>query len=127
MVQKIEVTGFEAVVAKLDELKVTGKTIIAMFSGGKDESTGKSWCPDCVVAQPIVDCAVEKLSDDFIYIYCSVGGRDFWKDKSNVFRTDPRFRLKSVPTLIKIGTPQRLEEAQCADSSLVQMLLEESD
>ena len=126
MAQKLDVTGFDAFIQKYEELKSTNKTIIGMFSGGKDENTGKSWCPDCVVAQPVVDEALQKASSDTIYIYCSVGGRDFWKDKSNVFRTDSRLRLKSVPTLIKFGTPQRLEEAQCASKDLVEMLFEES-
>lgn len=29
------------------------KTIYALFSGGKDAATGKSWCPDCVTAEPV--------------------------------------------------------------------------
>ena len=29
------------------------KTIYAIFSGGKDPATGKSWCPDCVTAEPV--------------------------------------------------------------------------
>ncbi|KAF2349561.1 Protein of unknown function DUF953 thioredoxin-like [Trinorchestia longiramus] len=125
MAETFEVSGIEAYKEKLDSLKGSSKTIIAMFSGGKNPNTGKSWCPDCVVAKPIVDSAVAKASEDFVYIYCSVGDRDFWKDKNCVFRTDPNLRLKSVPTLIKVGTPQRLEEAQCADANLVSMMFED--
>ena len=33
--------------------------------------------------------------------------------------------LKSVPTLLKWETQQRLEEAQCADSDLVSMIFKE--
>uniref|UniRef100_A0A2P2I025 Thioredoxin domain-containing protein 17 n=2 Tax=Hirondellea gigas TaxID=1518452 RepID=A0A2P2I025_9CRUS len=124
MVQKHEVSGFEDFISKWESVKATKKTIVAMFSGGKD-SSGKSWCPDCVVAQPVVDAAVDKASDDFIYIYCSVGGRDFWKNRNCIFRTDPRLRLKSVPTLLKLGSSERLEESQCADASLVRMLFED--
>jgi len=29
-----------------------GKDIFALFCGGKDEK-GKSWCPDCVTAEPV--------------------------------------------------------------------------
>lgn len=125
MAEKYEVNGIEEFNSKYDSLKSSKKSIIAMFSGGKDPATGKSWCPDCVVAQPIVDSVVASASDQFIYIYCSVGGRDFWKDKNCIFRTDPRLRLKSVPTLLKMGTPQRLEEEQCADKSIVEMMFEE--
>ncbi|KAA0184142.1 hypothetical protein HAZT_HAZT008045 [Hyalella azteca] len=125
MAQKFEVSGLDEYKEKLESLSSSGKTIIAMFSGGKDPATGQSWCPDCVVAQPVVDKAVSQASEDFIYVYCSVGGRDFWKDKNCVFRTDPSLKLKSVPTLIKVGTPQRLEEAQCANPKLVEMLFED--
>ena len=31
----------------------SSKTIYALFSGGKDATTGKSWCPDCVTAEPV--------------------------------------------------------------------------
>ena len=31
----------------------SSKTIYALFSGGKDAATGKSWCPDCVTAEPV--------------------------------------------------------------------------
>ena len=55
MVIKHKVEGFEAFVAKAEELSADKtKTLIVMFSGTKDEN-GKSWCPDCVVAEPVVD------------------------------------------------------------------------
>ena len=55
MVVKHKVEGFEAFVAKAEELSADkSKTLIVMFSGTKDEN-GKSWCPDCVVAEPVVD------------------------------------------------------------------------
>lgn len=125
MAQVFEVSGIQEFKDKLQAVKSSKKTIIAMFSGGKDAGTGKSWCPDCVTAQPVVDAVVAQASDNIIYIYCSVGGRDFWKDKNCVFRTDPDLRLKSVPTLMKIGTPERLQEAQCADRTLVEMVFDE--
>ena len=35
-----------------------------------------------------------------IILFCSSS----WKDQSNAFRTDPNIKLKSVPTLMKVGT-----------------------
>lgn len=70
---------------------------------------------------------MNKAPEGSVYIYCSVGDRSFWKDQSNVFRKDPRTMLKSVPTLVRWGTQQRLEEGQCSDSNLVQMLVEENE
>lgn len=99
------------------------KTIYALFSGGKDAATGKSWCPDCVTAEPVsywytftgfsihefsrtvsmrlsdsaltvlmnghfkvVTGELDKLPEGSTFVYVDVGGRDYWKNKSNEFR-----------------------------------------
>ena len=41
--------------------KNKGKEIFALFCGGKDES-GKSWCPDCVTAEPVSSTLTNKLT-----------------------------------------------------------------
>lgn len=126
MAKRIAVEGFEAFVKQVEEHKPSGKDLFVMFSGSKDPLSGKSWCPDCVVAQPVVDAALSKAPEDSVYIYVGVGGRDFWKDPNCIFRTDSRTKLKSVPTLMKYGTPQRLEEEQCAKADMVEMLFEDA-
>lgn len=68
---------------------------------------------------------MDKLDDGSIFLYVGVGPRDFWKDKACVFRTNDSTKLKSVPTLIKWKTAKRLEEAQCSQASMVEMLIEE--
>ncbi|XP_063871675.1 thioredoxin domain-containing protein 17-like [Scylla paramamosain] len=125
MVQTIEVQGFDAFVEAMEAQKAAGKTIFALFSGSKD-ANGKSWCPDCVVAEPVVKGALGKAPEDAVFLYVGVGGRDFWKDPQCIFRTDSRTRLRSVPTLMKIGGPQRLEEEQCAKTDMVEMLFEDA-
>ncbi|XP_042207722.1 thioredoxin domain-containing protein 17-like [Homarus americanus] len=125
MVQKIEVEGFEAFVEQVETFKSSGKPIFVLFSGSKD-SNGKSWCPDCVVAEPVVKGALDKAPQDAVFIYVGVGDRAFWKDKNCVFRTDSRTKLKSVPTLMKYGTSQRLAEEQCAKDDLVEMLFDDA-
>ena len=88
--------------------------------------SGESWCPDCVVARPVVEGAIDSSGrDDLVYLYVGVGQREFWKDPKCVFRTDQRTKLTSVPTLVKWGTQQRLVEEQCAKRDLVDMILEE--
>ncbi|MCL4131217.1 UNVERIFIED_CONTAM: hypothetical protein GTU68_053937 [Idotea baltica] len=126
MVNKFEVEGFEAFVEKIESLKSSGKTTFVLFSGSKDATSGKSWCPDCVVASPVINAGLDKIaSKDSNYLYVSVGPRSFWKDSNNPFRTDSRTKLKSVPTLMKYGSPQRLEEGQCAKANMVEMLFED--
>ena len=89
--------------------------------------SGTSWCPDCVVGQPVVESTLEKeAKSPTNYLYVGVGQPGFWKDQSNIFRTDSSTKLKSVPTLFKWGSPEnRLEEEKCAKPDLVSMLLED--
>merc|ERR1712189_69955 len=100
------------------------KTIFAMFCGGKD-ATGKSWCPDCVTAEPVVMGEVGLISDDATFVYVDVGGCDYWKNKENNFRVDPKLKLTGVPTLLKYGAPQKLVEDQLFKPDLIKMLFEE--
>jgi len=102
------------------------KTIYALFSGGKDEATGKSWCPDCVTAEPVVTGELNNLPEGSTFVYVDVGGRDYWKNKSNDFRVDPNLKLSGVPTFLKYGDlNQKLVESQLFKPDLIQMMFEE--
>ncbi|GFN96619.1 thioredoxin domain-containing protein 17-like, partial [Plakobranchus ocellatus] len=50
-----------------------------------------------------------------------------WKDQNNEFRKDPKLFIKCVPTLLRFGSPQRLEEDQCCKDDLVQMMFEDAE
>lgn len=39
------------------------KTIVLLFTGTK-LTDGKSWCPDCVVADPVIEGVVKQMSSD---------------------------------------------------------------
>eukprot|EP00483_Globobulimina_turgida_P011457 UN11479 len=68
---------------------------------------------------------IDKDRDIFITVY--VGEKAFWKDKKNVFRTDKRFQVSGVPTLLQYKTQKRLVEPQCCNSNLVKMVFEDDD
>lgn len=53
----------------------TGKPLFIVFTGEKLETTGKSWCPDCVVAEPILKAALEKVSA--VHLECSVKREEY--------------------------------------------------
>jgi len=125
MVQRRELEGFAAFEEVYAELNGSDKDVFLLFSGSLDPATGKSWCPDCVTAEPVIDAAMASAPDDAIFVHIHVGPRDFWKDPSCVFRTDPRVRLKGVPTLLKLGSQERLQEEQLMNKSLVEMLVSE--
>lgn len=102
-----------------------GKKIIALFCGSPDSSSGESWCPDCVKAEPVVEKALNKAADDVVFVFCVVGDRSRWKDPNCEFRTHPQFRLTAVPTLLEWGTQKRLVEGDCQKENLVDMFFEE--
>ena len=147
MLTKHNVEGFEAFQSKAEELGKEDKPLYVYFSGSKTsdgknqnyQSTennlilkschflGKSWCPDCVTAQPVVESTLEKeVKVPTNYLYVGVGDRSFWKDQSCIFRTSPLTKLKSVPTLFKWGCMEnRLEEDKLFKPDMITMLLED--
>ncbi len=84
-VERFAVEGFDAFREKLAEVEKKGKIVIVLFSGSKTKG-GKSWCPDCEDAFPVVNHVLDEVEDQVVFLYVGVGGRDFWKDPNCVFR-----------------------------------------
>ncbi|VDM19749.1 unnamed protein product [Wuchereria bancrofti] len=84
---------------------------VILFSGSKDD--GKSWCPDCVQAELIIEKVIEQIvsSDDtemdLTFIECAVG---------------PRTWQVYPPLLTPLITAKRLSGGQCANELLVKEL-----
>ncbi|XP_075710369.1 thioredoxin domain-containing protein 17 isoform X2 [Rhinoderma darwinii] len=77
----------------------------------------------CFPAEPVVRRTLAHLPEGSIFIYCQVGERDYWKDPNNEFKRI--LKLTGVPSLLKVGTPQKLTEDECLRSDLIQMLFSE--
>ncbi|XP_061683179.1 thioredoxin domain-containing protein 17 [Syngnathoides biaculeatus] len=118
--EQVDVRGYGEFRKAVEERK--GKDIFAYFCGDKDEQ-GKSWCPDCDRAEPILKGAMGVLPQGSVFIYCQVGERNYWKDPSNEFRTT--LKLTGVPTLLRWGTPQKLVEEECFKEDLLRMMFTE--
>lgn len=58
-------------------------------------------CSDCVRAEPVIYKKLEALSGDVALLRVYVGDRPTWRNPQNPWRTDPRFKLTGVPTLIR--------------------------
>uniref|UniRef100_A0AAZ1X2K4 Thioredoxin domain-containing protein 17 n=1 Tax=Oreochromis aureus TaxID=47969 RepID=A0AAZ1X2K4_OREAU len=93
-----------------------------LIPGDKDKQ-GKSWCPDCVKAEPVVRGQLSHLPEGSVFIYCQVGERAYWKDPKNDFKET--LKLTGVPTLLRYGTPQKLVEEECFKADLVKMMFTE--
>nr|ADD38068.1 Thioredoxin domain-containing protein 17 [Lepeophtheirus salmonis] len=121
---KADVHGYEGFLSKVKEMEALGGTLAVLFTGSIDPSSGKSWCPDCVVAEPIVDSVMkDKTEVHFLRVF--VGPRDFWKDPQCPFRTNPDTRLKSIPTLIIWKSQSKLDGYDITDPNLIAMLFED--
>ncbi|XP_030632749.1 thioredoxin domain-containing protein 17 [Chanos chanos] len=118
--EEVNVHGYEEFRKAVSERD--GKDIFVYFSGNKDDQ-GKSWCPDCVKAEPVVRGELNHLPDGSVFIYCQVGERSVWKDPNNEFRK--ALKLTGVPTLMRYGTPQKLVEEECFKADLVRMVFTE--
>ncbi|CAG8480328.1 4362_t:CDS:2 [Acaulospora colombiana] len=97
-------------------------------TGTKDPSTGVSWCPDCVRADPLIHrCA----RPDSVLVEVPVGTRSEYKGRpDNPYKTHPRIQLKAIPTLIKWSVTgsdddKRLVEYECANEDALSELFSE--
>ncbi|XP_029027676.1 thioredoxin domain-containing protein 17 [Betta splendens] len=118
--EQVNVRGYDEFCKAVSERQ--GKDIFVYFSGDKD-AQGKSWCPDCVKAEPVVKGELAHLPEGSVFIYCQVGERAYWKDPNNDFKKT--MHLTAVPTLQKYGTPQKLVEEECLKAELVRMMFTE--
>lgn len=117
-----KVAGYEAFVAFIAKLQPTvGEQPINVYFSGTKDAQGNSWCPDCVVAEPVVLAALERIAEPAHFVYVDVGDRSFWKDPKNAFRTDKSTHLSVIPTLLRWRQPQRLEGDHLLNPELLDM------
>lgn len=113
---------FNSVISSLQDLKVP---IFAEFYGAHD-SSGKSWCPDCVRAEPVVEGVMKTSApSNAHFLHVSVGNRTEWRDPACPFRSDARLKLTCIPTLVHWGTSHKLLEEDCANKTKVENFVSE--
>lgn len=74
MVKEYHVHGYEEFTKLAESLESSGENVHILFSGGKDE-TGKSWCPYCVKAEPVIQEALKQAPENSHFIHVEVGDR----------------------------------------------------
>nr|CAH8871032.1 unnamed protein product [Trichobilharzia regenti] len=104
--------------------KFKGKRIFVLFSG-TPLPDGTNWCPDCVKGEPIIKKALEKLPENAVFLKVEVGDRNTWRDPENVFRTHPKCRITSIPSLIEFNTMKRLSDSEVLKPGLVELMFED--
>jgi len=115
------------VAASLATTNAAKHSALYVFFGSEDPVTGESWCPDCVIADPVLRRACTSLRPDLVLYECPVGARSAWKNQpEHPFRLHPTLRLARIPTLIFIdgGLERgRLVEGDCANPAVVEAFL----
>ncbi|KAL2251382.1 UNVERIFIED_CONTAM: Thioredoxin-like protein Clot [Sesamum indicum] len=120
------VSTFEGVFEKFRSEAANNKANFILFLADKDPSTNLSWCPDCVRAEPVIYKKLEASPDNVALLRAYVGDRPTWRNPLHPFRSDSRFSLKGVPTLIlwEDGVVKaRLEDHEAHGESKIDALL----
>lgn len=116
---------FDAKLSASEEI-AQGKPVFVLFTGTKSQSTGMSWCPDCVRADPVIHSALEQVTGGCVLLECTVD-REPYRKPDYPYRIDSKIRLTCVPTLMKWANGKalaRLNDSQSQVAELVQELIE---
>ncbi|KAF7724100.1 Thioredoxin domain-containing protein 17 [Apophysomyces ossiformis] len=109
----------------IKEQVVGDNKVFVLFFGTEMPETSESWCPDCVIADPVVRKAVSSVSNS-VLIEAAVGLRNDWKgNTTHPYRV--RFNVPAIPTLYKWtanGPGERLVEEECADSAKLEAFVQ---
>ncbi|PIA53427.1 hypothetical protein AQUCO_00900185v1 [Aquilegia coerulea] len=95
------ISNFDEVFEKFRSEALTNKVNLILFLADNDPFTSLSWCPDCVRAEPVIYKKLEASTDEVALLRAYVGDRPTWRNAHNPLRTDSRFKLKGVPTLVR--------------------------
>ncbi|KAL2330846.1 hypothetical protein Fmac_018427 [Flemingia macrophylla] len=93
--------SFDGVFEKFRAEAPQNKANLILFLADKDPATSRSWCPDCVRAEPVIYKKLESSPDDILLLRAYVGDRPTWRKPQHPWRVDPKFKLTGVPTLIR--------------------------
>ncbi|XP_024395982.1 thioredoxin-like protein Clot [Physcomitrium patens] len=119
---------FETIL-KTAELQGPG-VLLLLFLGDRIASVGKSWCPDCVRAEPIIYKLVNESESPVTLVRVYVGDKPTWRTSDHPLRCDDRFKLKGVPTLIRWengAISGRLEDYEADKEMKIKELLKSSE
>ncbi|CAI9103182.1 OLC1v1001628C1 [Oldenlandia corymbosa var. corymbosa] len=95
------VTTFDEVFEQFKSESLNHKANLILFLADADPSTNRSWCPDCVRAEPVIYKKLEASPDNILLLRAYVGDRPTWRNPQHPWRVDSRFKIGGVPTLIR--------------------------
>ncbi|KAJ3019193.1 UNVERIFIED_CONTAM: hypothetical protein HDU68_010793 [Siphonaria sp. JEL0065] len=78
-----------------------GRVFVVVFAS-EDPTSGQSWCPDCVISDPLIRKAILKVPDSTL-IEAPAGDRPTWKNPDHPYRKHEELKATNVPTLYEFG------------------------
>lgn len=67
---KLQITDIGELDSKVSEFVAAGKNVVLLFTG--IGPSGKVWCSDCVVADPVIERIVKLLEDNDSIVFITV-------------------------------------------------------
>ena len=116
------VSNFDDSLASAIE-KAGSKPLVLMFTGAIITETGRSWCPDCTAAAPVIKAECNKVEGS-VLLEIPITREDF-RNQDLMYRTRSDLAIKCVPTTMRWGTQNKLDDSQSQKQELVAMLLED--
>ena len=101
-------------------------SLSVIFTGDIDPATGKSWCPDCVAADPVIDLFLEDQKNNTVLV-CLVKREGYKGNPDHPYRTHPLIKLQSIPTLIQFKNGKevgRCVERECRNEDSLYALMD---
>ena len=120
--------AFESAVAE------SSACFYGLFIGSNKPDTGKSWCPDCVRADPVLRKVLDdplQVPDGTVVLDCPCARAEYKGHPEYPYRTHARIQLKGVPTLVKWDAEGNVVasicEAPCWDIAMVSAFVGEGE
>ena len=108
-------------------LVAAGGDGLFLFFAAAEPGAASSWCPDCVLSEPVLRATLGRVAPALAVYECPVGTRAAWKGQAeHPYRRHPAFRVSRIPTLIRFRAGVeigRLVEGPCADPAAITAFL----
>ncbi|CCD11773.1 unnamed protein product [Trypanosoma congolense IL3000] len=90
---------FDATLEKVKAGLRPGDILVVLIKGLSNPRTHKSWCPPCVVAEPMVQRAVQaaKQKRHVVYMQCNVERSVYLGNPNYLYRTHPFIKVVGIP------------------------------
>ncbi|KAH9592990.1 Protein of unknown function DUF953 [Trypanosoma melophagium] len=92
---------FDATLEKVKARLAPGDVVVILFKGASDRKTHKSWCPPCVLAEPMVRRAVQAAREKrrVVYVQCILERSVYLGNPDYAYRVHPLIGIVSIPFL----------------------------